>query len=147
MVGSFPASNGESIQSTNSLYVTAHAKMSRLKHIRVLLHIRIEHIQSKTMTPLCHQHSVYFQRYDTSNSDNAEKIDCEKNSFEVNICIFQNCDPKTEKIDRHTSKSYLAKVRKTSVSFRALHTPLSGMKSLAKQWNNKFEERIEAVKR
>ena len=69
----------------------------RLKHIRVLLHIRIEHIQSKTMTPLCHQHSVYFQRYDTSNSDNDEKIDCEKNSFEVDICIFQNCDPKTEK--------------------------------------------------
>ena len=81
------------------------------------------------MTPLCHQHSVYFQRYDTSNSDNAEKIDCEKNSFEVDICIFQNCDPKTEKIDRHTSKSCLA----NSVSFKTLHTPLSGMKSLAKQ--------------
>ena len=63
------------------------------------------------MTPLCHQHSVYFQRYYTSNSDNAEKIDCEKNKFEVDICIFQNCDPKTEKIDRHTSKSCLAKVR------------------------------------
>ncbi len=63
------------------------------------------------MTPLCHQHSIYFQRYDTSNSDNAEKIDCEKNSFEVDVCIFQNCDPKTDKIDRHTSNSCLAKVR------------------------------------
>ena len=62
------------------------------------------------MTPLCHQHSVYF-RYDTSNSDNAEKIDCEKNSFEVDICIFQNSDPKTETINRRTSKSCLAKVR------------------------------------
>ena len=82
------------------------------------------------MTPLCHQHSVYFQRYDTSNSDNAEKIDCEKNSFEVDICIFQNCDTKTEK------KCLCLALRKfatTSVSFRTLHTPLSGMKSLTKQ--------------
>ena len=85
------------------------------------------------MTPLCHQHSVYFQRYDTSNSDNAEKIDCEKNSFEVDMCIFQNCDPKTEKIYRHTLSLALRKFATISVSFRTLHTPLSGMKSLAKQ--------------
>ena len=35
------------------------------------------------MIPLCHQYSHCFQRYDALNSGNAEKIDCEKNSFEV----------------------------------------------------------------
>ena len=75
--------------------------------------------------------------YFSENRPNAEKIDCEKNSFEVDICIFRNCDPKTEKIDRHTLQCYISlalqKFATTSVSFRTLHTPLSGMKSLAKQ--------------
>ena len=34
-----------------------------------------------------------------------------KNCFEVQSVILPNCDPKTEIIDRHTSKSCLAKVR------------------------------------
>ena len=33
------------------------------------------------------------------------------------------------------------KVATISVSFRTLHTTLSWMKSLTKQWNNKFEEK------
>ena len=65
------------------------------------------------MIPLCHQYSRCFQRYDTLKSSNAEKIDCEKISFEVDSLYLPNnyCDPKTEIIDRHTSKSCLAKVR------------------------------------
>ena len=81
------------------------------------------------MIPLCHQYSRCFQRYDTLNRGNAEKIDCEKNSFEVDSL----CLPKTETIDRHTLSLALRKFATISVSFRTLHIPLSWMESLTKQ--------------
>ena len=66
--------------------MTAHAKMSHLSvktYSCFITYSNLEHIQSKHMIPLCHQYSLCFQRYDTLKSSNAEKIDCEKNSFEV----------------------------------------------------------------
>ena len=57
------------------------------KHIRVLLHIRIEHIPSRTMTPLCHQHSSYFQRYDTLNSDNAKRSIARRTALKYSLYL------------------------------------------------------------
>ena len=102
---------------------TTHAKMRHfsVKHICVLLQIRIEHIQSKTMTPLCNQHSHYFQGYDTLNSDTAKRSIARKT-----VCIFQNCGPKTEIIDRHTSNALPCESSLRSVSFKTLHTSYLG---------------------
>ena len=111
----------------------------RLKHIHVLLHIRIEQIQSKTMTPLCHQHSRYIQRYDTLNCDTAEKIDCEKQLWSWQPVFAKIVIKKPKKLIAISLSLALWKFVTISLSFRTLHTLLSWMESLTKQWNNKFK--------
>ena len=68
--------------------MTAHAKMSHLSvktYSCFITYSNRAHTEQKydTMIQLCQHYSRCFQRYDTLNSGNAEKIDCEKNSFEV----------------------------------------------------------------
>ena len=98
---------------------------------------------------ICHTNSSYVttKLYETSHMDVTicrdmilwiavmlKRSIARKTASKWTVCVCQNCDPKTETIDRHTLSLALRKFATISVSFRTLHTPLSWMKSLTKQW-------------
>ena len=86
------------------------------------------------MIPLCHQYSRCFQRYDTLNSGNAEKIDLREKQLRSGQSVFAKIViQKPKQLIAIPLTLALRKLATISVSFRTLHIPLSWMKSLTKQ--------------